>query len=373
MGVYKRGGIYYVRFQVDGKTFNQSTRNKNKKAAEKLEETLKKRELAKMIGVQTNMPLAQAIADYIKHMRAGNTALKKNSIKRFKVSFRQIALFLSGDMVSDVNKEWVNSYVKWRRKEQPSITNRTLRRDLDALSSVFNFLINESAIKRNFVRDYKIKENLPEKKEEIRVPSTEEIQKIINDIGPMAGRLVAFQALTGLRQQEALRLEWRDVALSTSRIIVPKSKTSSPRAVVLFIVAKKLLEDLPKPPKGDYVFWHYDGERYKQFSSQWSSYVKRLELPIRDHDLRHYFAKLHTMKGGTLGTLKEQMGHKWYETTLQYAHLSNDLVENEMRKMGEYEHETNYDANVEFTFPDSWKYKQQVHPGWPWKKREDSE
>ena len=66
------------------------------------------------------------------------------------------------------------------------------------------------------------------------------------------------------------------------------------------------------------------------------------------------------------------MGHKWYETTLQYAHLSNDQVENEMQKMGEYEHEINYDADVEFTFPDSWKYKQQVHPGWPWKKREDS-
>lgn len=370
MGIYKRGNIYYARFQVKGKTFNLSTHTSDKAAALKLEQTLKEREQKKVLGIVSDMPLADAIASFVKHMRDGRTKHKTESIKRYKTSFKMINKYITDEMVSSVDKDWVAGYIAWRRKKKTSITNRTLRRDLDALSLVFQHLKDElEAVERNPVRDYEAKKRLPEKKEEIRVPSPQEIQKVIDDIGPMLGRLAAFQALTGLRQQEALQLEWRDVDLKRSRIIIPKSKSTSPRTVMLFKTAKKILEDLPKPPKEDYVFWHGEGERYKRFANQWKSFTKRLELPVRDHDLRHFYAHLYLMKGGTLHGLKEQMGHKWFETTLQYTHLNNGHLENEMEKMGEYEPDNSIDANVEFTFPDSWKYKQQAHPGWEWKLR----
>ncbi|MEG3619824.1 site-specific integrase [Magnetovibrio sp. PR-2] len=366
MGIYKRGNICYVRFQVNGKIFNFSAGTTDEEEARKLEKVIKKREQDKIRGIVEDMPLADAIAIFVRHMNDGRTKYKQSSITRYKTSFKQIACYLSDEMLSSVDKDWVAGYVAYRRAEKEEISNRTLRRDLDALSLVFQHMKDEhGAIEHNPVRKYDVNKCLQTAKVEIRIPSHSEIQMIIDDIGPMLGRLTAFQALTGLRQQEALQLEWRDVLLDRGRIIIPKSKSSSPRTVFLFKSAKKILQDLPRSPKGDFVFWHGDGHRYKRFANQWKSFTKRLGLPVRDHDLRHFYAHLYLMKGGTLHGLKEQLGHKWFETTLQYAHLSNEHIESEMERMGEYQPDKKPNVDVKFEFPKKWKYKQQYHPGWP--------
>ena len=374
MGIYKRGDNYYIRFQVGGKKLNISAHTTKEAEALDLEKKLKEQQRKKLLGITIDMPLASAISEYIKYMRQGHSGLKESSIKRYEVSFGQVLNFLADDMVSDMSKQWISQYIERRREAKPALTNRTLRRDLDALSLVFKFLkSNMNAIERNAVREYDFTNNLPEMKKEIRVPSVKEIQTIIDDMGPMLGRIAAFQALTGLRQQEALQLEWRDVDLERSELVISKTKTSSPRSVVMFKEAVKILKALPKPPKGDYVFWHGDGERYKRFANQWKSFTKRLKIPVRDHDLRHFYANLYLTKGGTLPILMLQMGHKNYETTLQYSHLSTDNTKQELIRMREYELSKELskklNTDVTFIFPDAWKYEQQKHPGWEWKKR----
>lgn len=137
MGIYKRGNVYYARFQVRGKTFNLSTRTSDKAAAIKLEKTVREREQNKVLGIINDMPLADAISIFVKYMKEGRTDYKPDSIKRYNTSFRMIASYITDEMISSVDKDWVAGYVAWRRAEKKSITNRTLRRDLDALSLVF--------------------------------------------------------------------------------------------------------------------------------------------------------------------------------------------------------------------------------------------
>jgi integrase len=232
-------------------------------------------------------------------------------------------------------------YVK-KRREKDDISNRTLRRDLDALSSHFQWLQAEGRVDHNRVRDYDTKAGLPELKEEIRVPTVREIQSVIDAMHRMLASLTAWQALTGMRQAEAIFAEWADVDLAAGTITVPKSKTSSPRIIHLFQSALELLRSLPKPPnhdthpRGGYVFWHDGGRAFEGFASTYRRIVHDLlGLTPRDHDLRHFFAWLYLRRGGKIAALKSQMGHKKIETTEQYAHIADDLAHFDLVVMGD--------------------------------------
>jgi len=59
------------------------------------------------------------------------------------------------------------------------------------------------------------------------------------------------------------------------------------------------------------------------FSSPLETALKKANLPkIAFHDLRHTFASNFVMKGGSILSLKEILGHSNINTTMMYAHLA---------------------------------------------------
>jgi site-specific recombinase XerD len=53
---------------------------------------------------------------------------------------------------------------------------------------------------------------------------------------------------------------------------------------------------------------------------------------FRFHDLRHTFASNFVMRGGSLQSLKEILGHGSMAMTLRYAHLAPEHVRGEMER-----------------------------------------
>lgn len=369
MGVYQRGEIWWVRFQFRGEKVNESAHTTSRKEAEEYERELRERKRSKYLGLRVDLPLAEAIADYIEHVRAGREELKESSIDRYETSFVAWKRFIESEdpsaMISSVDKRWVAKFVRWR--QDAGRKNATIRRDLDALSNVFEFLQTgeNPCVDRNFVRDYNIA-SIPEKRDEIRVPKTKEIQKLIDSFGPMVGRLIAFQAITGLRQGEARRLERDDIELDLRRLIVTKSKSSRPRTVKLFDSAIEIYRSIPKPPKGDFVFWHDDGDPYAKFSSDFRDHANKLGLTsIRNHDMRHFYAWLYLRRGGSLEGLKIQLGHTTKQVTELYGHLAADLAHLDLIRMGEPVAELVTNFDVSFSFAKCGSDWRQKHPGWP--------
>lgn len=87
----------------------------------------------------------------------------------------------------------------------------------------------------------------------------------------------------------------------------------------------RILLEVRKNPKSPYVFCKKGGSPYRNITGGFTNALKRARIrDFRFHDLRHTFASLLVMAGIDLKTVQELLGHKTFEMTLRYAHLSQD-------------------------------------------------
>jgi integrase len=154
----------------------------------------------------------------------------------------------------------------------------------------------------------------------------------------LEGRLVAFAALTGLRQGELFALRRSDFDLPNRLVRVErgaragaatKTKSGRKRVVHLTVVAAELAAEqlaareggpldllFPSPAGG---IWRKDNFMARVFRPA----VRRAELDgLTFHDLRHTYASLMVAAGVTPHVIAEQLGHRDARLVLQrYGHL----------------------------------------------------
>jgi integrase/recombinase XerD len=90
-----------------------------------------------------------------------------------------------------------------------------------------------------------------------------------------------------------------------------------------------LLCGLPAYAHKPYLFWHSDGQSYKNFASQFAAIIKRTAewanensidfRPFRFHDLRHLHAVTWLKDGRSIYDLQSRLGHTSIKTTEMYC------------------------------------------------------
>jgi integrase len=184
----------------------------------------------------------------------------------------------------------------------------------------------------------------------MRIPSRDEIGRLIESTAPKYRPLVATLTFAGLRISEALGLRWADVDLDGGQLHVrgqldhkrrdrAETKTSnSNRSVVLMPALGRMLAEhrLPsgfssesdpvfatvagKPLNRDNVRTRILGPALKRAG------LDRNDLPkLRTHDLRHCFASLLIAGGASVVFVSSQLGHGSPAVTLAiYSHLVDE-------------------------------------------------
>ena len=140
--------------------------------------------------------------------------------------------------------------------------------------------------------------------------------------------------LTGCRKSEIATLAWS--SYREGHLFLPDSKIG-PRTVWLSSPARAVLDGLPRAGR-----WVFRSQRtggrlpIPTLEAFWRKVRAEAGLDdVRLHDLRHTYASIAIGQGETVVTTGRLLGHGNPETTLKYAHLSEDSVRHAAAALGD--------------------------------------
>lgn len=332
MGVYRRGKIWYIRYQgPDGQVIRESTSQESRKLAEKIL-AKRKTEIAEDRFLEKEerpeMMLAELCDWYWEHH---GQFLKwhgvRGALERFKRFFGVRAL-------AAITPELICEYVQFRRSAD-KVKSRTINRDLQLLKAMFNRIIDCRRWQKVLDNPVCYVKQAKENNLRVRFLDEGETRRLLHGCGKHLRPIVITALRTGMRRGEILNLRWRDVDFNRRLIFVSKSKNGESRHVPISGDLFEVLAGLPSRSKGGYVFPSFLPRRrrgseppgadgpFVDVKNSFRSALKRAGIEdFRFHDLRHTFASHLVMQGANLNTVRELLGHKSLHMTLRYAHLS---------------------------------------------------
>ncbi|MDA9207821.1 site-specific integrase [Octadecabacter sp.] len=132
--------------------------------------------------------------------------------------------------------------------------------------------------------------------------------------------------LTGCRLGEIQTLRWAYV--SENHLELPDSKTGA-RRIPLPLQAKTVLADLPRTHGHPFVIeGKLPDQHATDLQAPWRRIRSRAGLnDVRIHDLRHTYASNAVCSGIPLQMVGRILGHSVLQTTLRYAHLADEPVQ----------------------------------------------
>ncbi|MGG5304784.1 hypothetical protein IGK16_002406 [Enterococcus pernyi] len=242
------------------------------------------------------------------------------------------------------------------RKDKDSISRKTKKRFLNALSSVFNVAKDQyRIINHNPVSDVRLPKETSLKSETPKPYSIEEVNKMFLALEEHASdktkALVLTAFFTGAREGEIAAVEEKDFdfanntvcfhqrivldenkkyqrrdglkASDSKTIPVPESYMNYMKQFMLQNQNTRVMLDID--PEHKYIFGSPEGnfELPTSLYRNWKRFIKRAELrDIRFHDIRHTSASYLLADANIpIKAVQEILGHKDYRTTMNiYGH-----------------------------------------------------
>jgi integrase/recombinase XerD len=174
-----------------------------------------------------------------------------------------------------------------------------------------------------------------ERRDPIVLPLRPHIDLLIGRCPGMIADMVRAAMATGAREDELLRAR-RDGIDHERRQMTIIGKRNKQRVIDLNpFGGYGILSTLPAYAGKPLLFWHSDGESYKNFASQFAAIVKRTTAwaaangvefrAFRFHDLRHWHAVQWLKDGRSIYDLQRRLGHTSIKTTEGYCqYLTSD-------------------------------------------------
>jgi integrase len=337
--------IYYVyhKNEITGKYTRTSTRTKIKSQAlnflSELQKRIENKKTERERTIHYWNDLKPVILKYVSdNMQAGTLSIYKNVMNNFER--------ISGNKpLKLINGAEIENYKNTRANE---VSKATTNIDIRTLRAIFNIAIRFEWVSDNPLK-YVKKLTIPEK--EYLAFTRDETEIILNNIeNACLNKLCYFALLTGCRIDEIINLQWRDVNLNESAVIIRnkpnfKTKTGRIREIPVSDELNTLLKSMLET-EGN-VIKHYtpdmyifaNGNGYKYTKDYVSKYFKRVLRKLNFPEKYHFHCLRHTyitalIKGGVnINYVKEIAGHSSIKTTENYIHISNNDLREAIKKV----------------------------------------
>lgn len=319
---YKRGGRFWITYQVDGKRIRRSLKTKEGRAVkdEKVANYLTNEIENQISHGDSPIPTLQHPPRYILEQYrqyyygiVDSKVILNNcgSIQRFLDAANPLNL-------SSINEQMVRKYLDYRilKKE---ISNLTANNNIKYIKAFLNF-----AIKRNYLRGNKIS-RMEQYKVDVLPPNylkKEEISQILASAKEEILYLPILVAIyTGMRLGEIRRLKWSDFNFENGTITIFQSKAGKFRTIPIhpaLNILKK--DDLPFNFQNHQRVFKRIRKKANLEKSGW-------------HTFRHTFITHLILNGVDIATVQKIAGHYSIETTMIYTHVCQDHAKESISKI----------------------------------------
>jgi integrase/recombinase XerD len=164
--------------------------------------------------------------------------------------------------------------------------------------------------------------------------NAEQVQKLVSVCNVKELAIVLLMVDSGLRRQEVINLDIKDVDIKSGLVVVRQGKGRKDRISAIGATTRrailKYLPTLQNQDKNMPLFQTKDGGRYTAagFRSLFVRLSKKAGFNVTPHALRRSFATLSLQSGLDIVSLQTLMGHSNIETTRRYIQwLDSDILE----------------------------------------------
>ncbi|MGE3914677.1 MAG: tyrosine-type recombinase/integrase [Hyphomicrobiaceae bacterium] len=306
-------------------------------------------------------------------INAKATAVKGTTVTRYETSLRQLVPFFTGRRMMDLSPADLERFEAKRRRDPgrrlarsgersvkaakdnghgkrkaqafAPVSSASIRRDFACLSALMSHAVRMGWARENIVLSFlgadDKRTSLRASNARERYLSTAEEARLLAAAAQrkqgsewdrrMFLAAVELAVLTGLRKEELLLLEWRNVQLGHRSQIAVRGKGDKVRRVPLVARGAEIVSGLPIPSSRgigpQYVICRQDGRRYGSFDRALDEACRRAGLDdFTWHDLRRTCGcRLLQDKGLSLAQVRDWLGHSSVAVTEKhYAFLRVD-------------------------------------------------
>ena len=326
MALREKNKKWHYRFMVNGHSYSGSTglvatkRNETKaldKESEHRRALIEGRSPMRRVEVRE---FDSAVREFLEWSKAQYRA-HPNSARRIAVSLTSALAFFGSKVVSMIDEGQIEAY-KTSRVNEHHVRNVTVRHDLHALSTFFEY-----AIKRHWTRDNPIRRvDIPSDAEAVRIhvlAAAEERQYFAiaakhRDLYDL-GRLMLNQ---GVRPEEVLSLSKLDVNLELGQLQIRSGKSKAARRTLDLTPESRVI--LARRMSGD-SSWLFPasrkpGHHISRLNNAHDSVCDKAAVSFVLYDLRHTFATRMAEAGVDLATIAAILGHNSIRIVERYVH-----------------------------------------------------
>lgn len=319
---FLRGATWWARFTVAGREFRGSLRTGDEATARRRAKEWREREIGRARFGEDRKTYIDVFAEWSKHIV---DQVGPATSTRYAVSLGQLAGHLKPRFFDEIDRTLVAEIVRDRRAA--GVTVATIRRDLTALSSVIEYAIDEGWRPDESNPALARLRRLREKRDPIVLPKAEDIAFVVGRAKGNFRKLIEAAVATGCRQDELVKAERRDLDHDRHQLTI-RRKGNLIRTISLTDEAWSVFSAIPAFLNGRWIFWHGNGEPYRNVASQFREQIRTAQKaaqreerdfrPFRFHHLRHYYAVQYLKNGGNIYDLQQILNHRSITTTELY-------------------------------------------------------
>jgi integrase len=319
MGLFKRGRVWWIAINYQGKQIRKPTGTSDKKLAKAI---LGKARASIIEGrfFDTLEEKERTFAEMMERYKAEHV-VKKASQRQYGGYIKNFLPFFGHLTLAEISPKLIVQYKAKRYKD--GVAPATINRELATMKNAFNLAIREW----EWCRDNPVRRVAMEKENNRRDRwlSYEEEERLLKECPLWVKEIVLFALHTGMRMGEILCLDWKGVDLFRKTVTVFRSKNGERRTIPINQTVLELLKARSKvrPLNTDLVFYSkiYTPIDPNHLRRAFRSGIRKSEIEdFRFHDLRHTFATRLVQAGVDIYKVQRLLGHKSPIMTQRYAH-----------------------------------------------------